>query len=292
LLDGVRGCTGILSLLSDRIDAEVCEAAGSELCVVSNFAVGVNNIDLEEMKRRGIAVGNTPDVLTEATADIAVALMLAAGRRLAEARDDVLCQRWKTWEPLGWLGVDFAMHAVGDSPSPKRLGIVGMGRIGEAVAKRMYGGWGMEVVYTARTQKSEVEQRLAAKRLKLNELLETSDFVSLHVPLTPKTRHLIGADELRRMKRNAVLVNTARGEIVDQAALVSALEESQIFAAGLDVCDPEPIPDGHPLLSLENCILLPHIGSATQAARSAMAARAADNLLAGMQHQPLPFSVF
>ncbi|MEM8734405.1 MAG: D-glycerate dehydrogenase [Planctomycetota bacterium] len=285
LLRGVDGCAGILSLLSDRIDGEVCEAAGESLRVVANFAVGFNNIDVPELQRRGIQIGNTPDVLTDATADTAVALLLAAARKLPSSIGDVQAGRWKTWEPLGWLGL-----SLGNPEHPKTLGIVGMGRIGLAVANRLRGGWGMNVVYTSRSEKPEAEA-MGATRVSLDELLATSDFVSLHTPLTEATTHLIGHEELSKMKPNAVLVNTSRGEVIDQNALCEALRERQIFAAGLDVCTPEPLPADDPLLALENCIVLPHIGSATVDARDAMAERAASNIVAGVVGEPLPFSV-
>ncbi len=291
LLAGVRGCTGILSLLSDRIDAEVADAAGPQLRVVSNFAVGYNNIDIVEMQRRGIAVGNTPDVLTDATADIAIALLLAVARRLVEASGDARQGRWKTWEPLGWIGLDLAPSGIDGLKRPKTLGVVGMGRIGETVARRLHGGWGMRVLYTSRTAKPEIDQALSATRVELDALLSESDFVSLHVPLSNETRHLIGGRELELMKTEAILINTARGEIVDQAALVSALRAKTILGAGLDVCTPEPLPVEDALFALDNCVVLPHIGSATLAARTAMAQRSASNILAAVQGQALPFGV-
>lgn len=282
LLAGVQGCAGLLTLLSDRVDAEVFDAAGPQLRVVSNFAVGYNNIDTAEAARRGIAVGNTPDVLTDATADIAVALMLAAARRLREGWESVADGRWQTWEPMGWIGQDLR---------GKTLGIVGMGRIGQAVARRLVLGWDMRLLYTARAAKPEVDSELGGRHVPLEQLLQESDFVSLHVSLCAQTRQLIGAEGLGRMKPTAVLVNTARGEVIDQAALVDALRSGKLFAAGLDVCDPEPLPLDSPLLRLSNCIVLPHIGSATVSARSAMAQRAAGNLIAGVQGKPLPFAV-
>ncbi|MFN3192154.1 MAG: 2-hydroxyacid dehydrogenase [Aureliella sp.] len=285
LLNGVEGCAGILSLLSDRIDGEVCDAAGESLRVVANFAVGFNNIDVVEMKRRGIQVGNTPDVLTDATADIAVALLLAAARQLANAANDVRAGNWHTWEPLGWLGL-----GLGNPKCPKTLGIIGMGRIGLAVANRMRGGWGMEVLYTSRSEKQEADA-IGARRVSLGELLERCDFVSLHTPLTDETTHLIGAAEFDAMQSHAIFVNTSRGEVVDQAALREALASRNIFAAGLDVCTPEPLPAQDPLLELDNCIVLPHIGSATHDARDAMAERAAKNIIAGIQGKPLPYAV-
>jgi glyoxylate reductase len=277
LLAGVQGCSGIVSLLSDAIDAEVFQAAGPQLKVVSNYAVGVNNIDLAEAARRGIAVGNTPDVLTDATADIAVALMLAAARHVQPAADSVRRGDWKTWEPTGWLGADL----VG-----KTVGIVGMGRIGAAVARRLAGGWGMHVLYTARSTK-QLPDLPTARRVTLEELLQASDFVSLHTDLSPETRGLIDRDRLALMKSTAVLVNTSRGGVIDQDALVEALVAGRPMAAGLDVTDPEPLSPDHPLVKLDNCIILPHIGSATIASRDAMANICVDNLLAGISGNPL-----
>lgn len=282
LLAGVAGCSGILPLLSDRIDAEVFAAAGDQLKVVSNFAVGFNNIDVAEASRRGIAVGNTPDVLTDATADIAVALLLAAARRMPESAQAARSGGWHTWEPCGWIGLDL----VG-----KTIGIVGMGRIGQAVARRLAAGWKMQVLYTARHRKAALDQELGARHVELEELLRSSDFVSVHVPLNEQTRHLIDARALTSMRPQAVLINTSRGEVIDQPALVSALQQRQIFAAGLDVCTPEPLPVDDPLLQLDNCLVLPHIGSATVSARNAMSHRAASNILAGIHGQPLPYPV-
>lgn len=282
LLNGVQGCDAILSLLSDRIDEEVMDAAGKQLKVIANFAVGYNNIDVPAARLRNISVGNTPDVLTDATADIAVGLMIAAARLFGDGISAARDGRWRTWEPLGWIGQDL---------NGKTLGIVGMGRIGYAVAKRMQAAWNMKIVYTARSAKPEVDQALGARHVSLEELLIESDFISLHVPLSEQTRSCISHAQFDRMKKTAVLVNTARGEVVDQDALVEALSRGKIFGAGLDVCTPEPIPLDHPLLSLPNCILLPHIGSATTVARNAMATRAAENILAGLDGQPLPYPV-
>lgn len=282
LMAGVQGCAGIVSLLSDRIDAEVLEAAGPQLQVISNFAVGYNNIDLQEATRRGIRVGNTPGVLTDATADIAVGLILAASRQFKSGMDSARDGGWRTWEPLGWIGQDLLN---------KTVGIVGMGRIGQAVAARLHGGWNMRVLYTAQHAKPDVDSRLSAHRVSLDRLLEESDFVSIHLPLNEQTRGCIGPAQLAMLKPTAVLVNTARGEVIDQDALVQALESGKIFAAGLDVCTPEPLPLNHQLHRLNNCILLPHIGSATTQARNAMAQRSAENILAGLAGQPLPYPV-
>ncbi len=282
LLMGVRGCHGILSLLSDRIDAEVMDAAGPDLKAISNFAVGFNNIDVAEAGRRGIAVGNTPEVLTDATADIAVALLLAVARRLPEGWQAVQQLQWKTWEPLGWIGIELA---------GKTLGIVGLGRIGTAVAQRLHGGWGMKVLYTSRYPRPEFDLQFGAERVELEHLLQNSDFVSLHVPLSAATHHLIGDAELKQMRHTAIIINTARGEILDQVALFDALHSNRLWGAGLDVCDPEPLPANSPLRSLANCLIVPHIGSATITARHAMAERCAHNLIAGIQGKPLPYAV-
>ncbi|MFN7730761.1 MAG: 2-hydroxyacid dehydrogenase [Pirellula sp.] len=282
LLEKVRGCSGLLCMLSDRVDAELMDAAGRELNGIANFAVGYNNIDVQQASARGIAVGNTPGALTDATADIAVGLMLAAGRCFQPALHNVHSLGWKNWEPLGFLGQEF---------TGRTIGIVGMGRIGAAVAKRLRFGWDMRVIYTSRTPKAQYEQSLGATRVSLETLLEQSDVVSIHTSLQPETRGLIGAEQLRSMKPNAVLVNTSRGEVIDQSALYTALRSAQIFAAGLDVTDPEPLPSDSPLRQLPNCIILPHIGSATYVARDRMALMAADNLIAAIAGNTMPHPV-
>lgn len=282
LLSRVVGCDGLLTLLTDRIDGEVMDAAGSQLKVISNFAVGYNNIDIAEAKNRGIVVGNTPGVLTEATADIAFALLIAAARCFHDARRFIDGENWKTWDPLGHIGVDL---------KGKTLGIVGMGRIGAALARRCFGGWGMRILYTSRSQKVGVEQELKAKRVDFDQLLAEADFVSVHTPLSESTRHMFNQAAFEKMKPTAVFVNTARGPIHDQAALCDALATGRIFAAGLDVTDPEPIERDDPLLSLPNCIITPHIGSGTTDSRNGMANIAADNLLAGLAGKPLRHEV-
>lgn len=280
LHEAAKGCHGVVTLLSEKIDADFFDAAGPQLRVVSNYAVGVNNIDLVEAAERGIVVGNTPDVLTDATADIAVALLLAAARHLKPASDEVRQGRWKTWEPTGWIGADL----VG-----RTLGIVGMGRIGLAVASRMAGGWGMKVLYTARSEKQL--DGFPCTRVSLERLLAESDFVSLHTDLNEQTRGMVRREQLALMKPTAVLVNTARGGVIDQDALADALQNGVIRAAGLDVTDPEPLPPSHRLVSLPNCIILPHIASATSDARDAMAEICADNLIAGLEGRPLRAAV-
>ena len=277
----VAGCAGLVSILTDKVDAALLDAA-PHLKVVSNFAVGVNNVDLAACTARKIPVGNTPGVLTDATADIAVTLLLAAARRLGESSTDAKEGRWITWEPTGWLGCDLVNRTVG---------IVGMGRIGFAVAKRLHHGWGMRVLYTARTPKPDADAQLKAERVELNELLERSDFVSVHADLNDGTRGMFGAGQFARMKRTAVFVNTARGPHVDQAALAAALRAGTIFAAGLDVTDPEPLPPTHELYSLPNCVIAPHVASATTGTRDAMARLCAANLLAGVTGERLPHCV-
>ena len=254
---------GLLALLTDRVDAALLEAC-PDLRVISNYAVGSDNVDLEAAAARGIPVGITPDVLTEATADLAFAGLLAAARRLPEALAAVRSGAWLTWEPDWLLGHD--VHGA-------TLGIVGYGRIGQAVARRAE-GFSMRI--------------LATPRVPLDELLAQSDAVTLHVPLTSETRHLIDADALARMKPTAILVNTARGGVVDQHALARALHRGEIAGAALDVTDPEPLPPDHPLLAAPNLLVLPHIGSATHTARERMADLAVDNLLAGLAGRRMP----
>jgi lactate dehydrogenase-like 2-hydroxyacid dehydrogenase len=282
LLARVAGKDGLMLMLTDRVDDELLDAAGPGLRVVSNYGVGFDNIDVPACTRRGIPVGNTPGVLTETTADLAWALLLAAARRVVEGDRSVREGHWRTWGPLLLLGVD--VHGA-------TLGIVGFGRIGQAVARRA-AGFGMRVLYHARNRVPEdVERATGATWLPLPELLARSDFVSLHVSLSDETRHLIDADALRSMQPSAILVNTARGPVVDTDALVAALRDGTIRAAALDVTDPEPLPADHPLVGLDNCIVVPHIASATEATRGRMAAMSAANLLAGVHGERLPTPV-
>jgi glyoxylate reductase len=279
LLRRVAGVDGLLSLLTDRVDDELLDAAGPQLKVVSNFAVGFDNIDVPACTRRSIPAGNTPGVLTETTADLAFALLMAAARRIPEGVEYVREGRWRTWGPMLLMGVDV---------NGATLGIVGFGRIGREMARRAR-GFGMRILYqdvNPATPQDEAE--LGARRVEMDELLRESDFVSLHVNLTDETHHLIDADALRAMKRTAVLVNTSRGPVVDPAALERALVDGEIFAAGLDVTDPEPLPADHPLVRLPNCVVVPHIASATGVTRGKMAAMAAANLIAGVRGEPLP----
>jgi glyoxylate reductase len=269
---------GLVSLLTDRIDAALMDAA-PRLKVVSNYAVGFNNIDVAAATTRGIAVGNTPGVLTDATADMAFCLLIAAARRLVESVHYAQAGQWKTWEPLGHLGQDLA---------GRTLGIVGMGRIGYALARRCHFGWDMQVLYydTYRNEKAETE--LDARQVDLDTLLAQSDFVSVHTDLNDTTRGLFNAERFRKMKPSAVFVNTARGPIVVEKDLIAALKTGVIFAAGLDVTDPEPPDPQSELLRLPNLVVAPHIASATVGTRNAMAEICANNLLAGLSGQPLP----
>jgi len=282
LLRRVAGCDGVLTLLTDRVDDEFLDAAGPGLKVVSNYAVGFDNIDVPACARRGIPVGNTPGVLTETTADLAWALLMAAARRLPEGDRYVRASSWKTWGPLLLLGPD--VHGA-------TIGIVGFGRIGQAVARRAQ-GFGMEILYhDLQPLPASVTESLGATYLPLEELLPRSDFVSLHVNLSPVTRHLINPETLAMMKPTAVLVNTSRGPVVDQRALADALRDGVIWAAALDVTDPEPIPMDDPLVGLDNCLIVPHIASASRATRGKMAAMAAANLVAGVRGERLPTEV-
>jgi glyoxylate reductase len=251
---------GLLCLLTERIDAELLDAA-PKLRVVSNYAVGFDNVDVGACTARGIAVGTTGDVLTDATADLAMALLLAGARHLPQAREDVQAGRWRTWEPQGWLGLELR---------GARLLIVGPGRIGRATAQRAQ-AFGMEVAFAGREDD-------------LHAALSEADVVSLHAPLRPATRHLIDERALQTMRPGTLLVNTARGGLVDQAALLRATH----VTAALDVTDPEPPPPGDPILNASHVLVLPHIGSATRAARERMTAVAVDNLLAGLAGEPLP----
>ena len=277
LLTHIAGVDGILSLLSDPIDAEVMQAAGENLRVISNYAVGFDNIDVQTATKRGIAVGNTPDVLTEATADFSFPLMMGAGRRVVEAEKYVRAGKWKTWGPSTLLGVDFAGAT---------LGIIGFGRIGKAMARRAT-GFGMRILFYGPT----AQPLPGMTKVDLDTLYRESDFISLHTPLTPETRYMINAEAFSKMKATAVLVNTARGEVIDQDALYDALKNHKIFAAGIDVTYPEPLPMNSPLLTLDNLIICPHIASGSRTTRENMANIAAQNLLAGLKSERLPHSV-
>jgi glyoxylate reductase len=278
LLEKVRGVDGLLCLLTDKIDGAVLDAAGPQLKVVSNHAVGFDNIVVADATARGIPVGNTPGILTDATADFAFALLMAAARRVTEAERYLRSGKWQTWGPSTLLGMDL----VG-----KTLGLVGFGRIGRAIAKRA-AGFDLRVIYYDPQVMPEFNATAVDS---LDTLLHESDFVSLHTPLNESTRHMVNAGFLGKMKRSAILINTSRGPVVDQDALYHTLKTQQIFAAALDVTDPEPLPLDSPLLTLENCVIAPHIASASEKTRDEMARLAALNLIAGLKSERLPHCV-
>jgi glyoxylate reductase len=269
LLAEARQADALLTLVTDPVDAALLDACPN-LRAIANMAVGTDNIDTGAAAARGVAVGNTPGVLTDATADLAFALLLVLARRIVPAAAQVRSGEWRTWEPARDLGADLA-GAV--------LGIVGWGRIGQAVARRAE-GFGMEIVHSSRSS-----------GVPLEALLERADFVSLHTPFTPETRHLIDAAALARMKETALLINTARGGVVDHDALRAALHAGAIAGAALDVTEPEPLPADHPLLDAPNLLVVPHVGSATVRTRARMAEMAVENLLAALDGRPMPHPV-
>lgn len=271
---------GVLTTLTSRVDDAMLSRFPA-LRVVSNMAVGVDNIDLVACRQRDIRVGNTPGVLTDATADIAMTLILCVTRRALVATRDAREGRWGLWSPTGWLGT---------SLRGKRLGVVGLGKIGSATASRAK-SFGMEICYSGPSRRVDAERALEASRLPLQELLATADVVSLHCPLSSETRHLIDSIALRAMKASAFLINTSRGDVVDQFALERALNEGWIAGAGLDVTTPEPLPPAHPLYHRDDCVITPHIGSATVETRKSMAALACDNLIAALEGTPMPHEI-
>jgi glyoxylate reductase len=277
LINLVKGKDGVLTTLNDRVDAAFLDAVGT-IKVVSNFAVGFDNIDVAACTERGIAACITPDVLTDTTADFAFALLLASARRISESSISIPRGEWKTWEPLGYLGQD--VHGA-------TLGIVGFGRIGIAMARRA-SGFNMRILYTDVGRDQEGERETGATWVEFDQLLAESDFVSVHVPLTNETRHMFDANAFRRMKSSATIVNTARGPVVETEALVDALNSGEIWAAGLDVTDPEPLPADHPLLKIDRALVTPHIASASEVTRGKMADLAARNLLAVLRGEVPP----
>ena len=275
IIDGVRGKDVLICLLTDKIDADVMDAS-PRLKIIANYAVGVDNIDIQEATRRGIAVTNTPGVLTETVADLTWALLMAIARRIVEGDEFTRAGKFKGWAPLLMLGGDVY---------GKTLGIIGAGRIGQAVARRAM-GFDMKVLYYSRERKEGME-KMGAKYVDLHTLLKESDFVSLHVPLTPETYHVIGEKELKEMKSSAYLINTARGKCIDERALVRALKEGWIRGAALDVFENEPeiTPE---LKELKNVVITPHIGSASYETRSKMAVMVAENVLAALEGKVPP----
>uniref|UniRef100_A0A8C5LXV3 Glyoxylate reductase/hydroxypyruvate reductase n=1 Tax=Leptobrachium leishanense TaxID=445787 RepID=A0A8C5LXV3_9ANUR len=276
---GVAGAHGILCLLSDKIDQELLDTAGPDLKVVSTMSVGFDHLSLDELKKRGIRVGYTPDVLTDATAELTVALLLSTCRRLPEAVEEVKNGGWTTWSPMWMCGLGLYNSTVG---------VIGLGRIGLAVARRLMPFGVKKFLYTGRQPRPENADDLHAEYVSCEKLAEDSDFVIVTCSLTPETQELCNKDFFQKMKKTSVFINTSRGSVVNQEDLYHALTSGQIAAAGLDVTTPEPLPTNHPLLSLKNCVVLPHIGSATYDTRNAMAVLAVNNLLKGLVGEPMP----
>lgn len=276
LIAGVKDIDALLTLLTDKVDGEVMDAAGKRLKVIANYAVGYDNIDVNAAQERGIVVTNTPDVLTESVSEHAIALMFAIAHRIVEADQFMRDGKYVGWEPMLLLGNDLA---------GKKLGLVGLGRIGAAVAKRMHDGFNMEILYYDVNRNEELENLYKLKFIPLDELLKTADFVSIHVPLLPSTKHLISSDQLATMKNSAYLINTSRGPVVDEKALVEALKNKLIRGAALDVFEEEPkMASG--LAELSNTVLTPHTASATEETRGAMSELAAKNIIAVLSGQP------
>lgn len=280
MLEKVRGKEGLVCLLSDKVDQKVIDA-GASLKVISTIAVGFDNIDIQEAAAHGIRVGNTPGVLTDATADLAFSLLMAAARRLGEGMDYVRQGKWKTW------GLTLLM---GQEVYGRTIGIIGMGRIGQAMAKRAK-GFNMRILYSGHHRVGQLEEDLKAEFCPLDDLLRESDYISLHANLKDETRGLIGEREFNLMKPTAILINTARGAMVDQDALYHALKDGKIAYAALDVTDPEPMSPDDRLLTLPNIIVVPHIGSATVNTRMTMCRMALQNLAAGLKGEKLPYPV-
>ncbi len=280
LAEFLEGADGALTLLDDRIDGAVLDAH-PQLKIVSNFAVGYDNIDVDDATARGVAVCNTPGVLTETTAEFAFALLMATARRVVEAQAYIRDGKWKTWGPKVLLG---------QNVTGATLGIVGFGRIGQAMAK-MASGFDMRILVPDSSTSLDAARDIGAEVVPMDQLLAESDFVSLHVALNDDTYHLFGADEFAKMKPTAILINAARGRVVDTEALLEALTSGQILAAGLDVSDPEPLPKDHPLVSLPNCTIAPHIASATVQTRDKMSTMAATNLVTFFRGERPPFVV-
>lgn len=278
LLKGIQGAHGLLCLLSDKIDAEVLEAAGPNLKVISTLSVGFDHLAIDEIKKRGIRVGYTPDVLTDATAELTVALLLATARRLPEGVEEVKNGGWSSWKPL-WL--------CGYGLSGSTVGVIGLGRIGMAIAQRLMPFGVKRLLYSGRTAKPHAAE-VNGEFVPLDTLVSESDFIVVSCSLTPETQGMCDKSFFSKMKPTAVFINTSRGAVVNQEHLYEALSSGQIAAAGLDVTTPEPLPTNHQLLTLKNCVVLPHIGSATYSTRGVMSALAARNLLGGLQGTDMP----
>lgn len=282
LVKQVKGMDGIFCLLQNKMDQELIDQAGPQLKTISTMSVGFNHIDLDTCREKQIHVGHTPGVLDVSTAETAVALTFAAKRRVEECIDSAKTGQWKSWHPFEYLGTDITSSTVG---------VVGLGRIGATYAKMLKFGFNCRILYCGHGEKPEFADAINAEFVSFEQLLQESDIVSIHCPLTPETTKMFGPKQFELMKKDAVLVNTGRGAIVDQDALYEALKSKEIAAAGLDVTDPEPLPEGHKLYGLDNCTIIPHVGSATHKTREAMADIAVNNLYAGLFDQTLPHSV-
>ena len=276
-LKAISDKDAVLCLLTDKVDAETMDVA-KNVKIFANMAVGFDNIDVEECTKRGVMASNTPGVLTGTTADFAFTLLMSAARRIREGHEFVQAGKWETWGPLLLMGQDIH-HAT--------LGLIGLGRIGTEMARRGQ-GFSMRVIYNDVVRREDLEQELGLEYADFDTVLQESDFVSMHVPYMPATHHLISTEQLAMMKQTAVLINTARGPIVDPQALYTALKSGEIWAAGLDVTDPEPIPMDDPLLTLDNCLIAPHIASASFNTRSDMSELAANNILAALSGERPP----
>ncbi|KAH0951004.1 hypothetical protein HN011_008482 [Eciton burchellii] len=276
LLSRIRGVDAVYCVLTDKIDDEILEAAGPQLKVVASMSVGVDHLDLNALKKRGIRVGYTPEVLTEATAELIVGLLLTTSRNLLQANKAIYKGEWKSWSPI-WM--------CGTGLSGKTIGIVGLGRIGFRVAEILKSFNVAKILYTSRTVKPQASN-FNGERVEFHELLENSDFVVVTMALTPETKYMFNAQVFEKMKKTAIFINGSRGDIVDQEALINALKNGTIAAAGLDVMTPEPIPLDSQLLKLDNCVILPHIGSATKETRDEMARITAKNIMAVLDGKP------
>ncbi|KAH1025047.1 glyoxylate reductase/hydroxypyruvate reductase [Dendroctonus ponderosae] len=278
LLKNIENKSGLFCMLTDKIDAEILNKAGKNLKIIATMSVGYDHFDVEEIKKRGIKMAYTPDILTDATAELAVALLLSTSRRLLEANEEAKTGGWKAWSPF-WM--------CGPGLKGSTVGIVGFGRIGQEIAKRLKSFGPKQLLYYNRSEKPEAERDIGAVRVSFDELLAESDFVSVSCSLTPETKELFNEAAFKKMKSTAVFINTSRGGVVDQDALVRALESKTIWGAGLDVTTPEPLPLDHPLFKLKNCVILPHIGSASIETRNDMAILTAKNIVAALKNEPL-----
>ncbi|XP_023018036.1 glyoxylate reductase/hydroxypyruvate reductase [Leptinotarsa decemlineata] len=279
LLKNIENKNALFCMLSDRIDSAVLDKAGKNLKVIATMSVGYDHLDVKEIKKRNIRIGYTPDVLTEATAELAVALLLATSRRLLEANEKARIGEWSAWAPF-WM--------CGPGIKGSTVGIVGFGRIGQEIARKLKAFNPRRIVYCNRSEKLSESKQIGAERVSFDELLAESDFISLSAASTPETKHMFNEAAFSKMKPTAVFVNTSRGDLVDQEALIRALENKTIRAAGLDVMTPEPLPLDHPLFKLKNCVILPHIGSATIETRNEMGILTARNIVAALEGEKMP----